>query len=239
MVEERNAGGEKSGVVEVANTSTAAFQAYLASRLDGTRLAPHIPLFLKNYPGLVAKVSADPINIDRANMPVIDKHHIALLRHDLKHGCFSINPPYDKRLTELLGTAGGPPIPSRQQLVASPEVAAAWEKSGRRHHDRVEASNKTIKAQAIQPIQKQIYLDLVLDKFISLSDLDSIKAYLKGTTLITSSGYEIIDGDHRWASSMLIDQNLELNCLVIDLPLNTLLRVSLAFTQLIGNKANC
>ena len=237
-------GGEVGGTIEVADTGLEQAKAYFQKRLGGTPLEAVIETLAANYPRLAAKVAADQINIDRKDMPVIDRRHVAMLRHDLSHGRFSVHPPYDGDLVKLVGDRKDPPVPEREQMAASPEIAAAWEKSGHRHRDKVPASYKRIAARDLSPIQRQVYLDKILDRMLALAGKQpehpkgALKDFLAGATLVTSAGHEIIDGDHRWGLAMLVEPNTELRCLAIDLPLTTLLKVSLAFTELIGNQPN-
>jgi hypothetical protein len=96
----------------------------------------------------------------------------------------------------------------------------------------------------MEPIQRQIYLDKVIDNLAEIADahprrtLAHLKRHFDNTTLVLSGDRQIIDGNHRWATMMVVDPRRRLNCLVVDLPLDTLLKVSLAFTGLVGNKPN-
>ena len=87
------------------------------------------------------------------------------------------------------------------------------------------------------PIQDQIYFDKGF-KTISKNGVESTIDLLNSKTLIVSSDNRIIDGHHRFLSALLINKNMKLNVIQIDLPLNKLLPLSLAYGDSIGNKRN-
>ena len=70
--------------------------------------------------------------------------------------------------------------------------------------------------------------------------MEGSKAYQtkKENIYIVSSDNRIIDGHHRFLTSVLIDPRLKVNVLKIDMPIKKLLELTLAYTDAIGNVRN-
>jgi len=60
----------------------------------------------------------------------------------------------------------------------------------------------------------------------------------KNNVFIMSKDLYIIDGHHRFLSGVLLDPNMQINALIIDLPIAKLLPLTLSYSDAVGNKRN-
>jgi len=237
-------GGESGGTIEVAATDEATFRAMFLDRFGGGPLARLAGDATRNYARLRAKVLADPLGIDRKDMPVIDRRHVERLHHDLVKGHFDVAPPYNRHLARLLPAEAGLFVPTAAEIAQSKRLAKTWAHSGDGVSDRVSARYHPRRARKLEPIQRQIYLDKVFANLAEIAEahprqtLLHLERHFRATTLVVSGDKRIIDGNHRWATMMVCAPRFRFSCLVVDLPLDTLLKVSQAFTGLIGNRPN-
>jgi len=237
-------GGETGGIIEIATTDSATFRAMFLDRFGGGPLAALAGDAVVNYRRLRKKVLADPLGIDRKDMPVIDRRHVERLHHDLVRGHFDLVPPYNRHLARLLPADADRFIPTAGEIAESKRLAQAWAHSGDHRRDRVTARYDEQRTRRLRPIQRQIYLDKVFANLAEIAEahprqtLPHLERHFRATTLVVSGDRRIIDGNHRWATMMVCAPRFRLNCLVVELPLDTLLKVSMAFTGLIGNRPN-
>ena len=105
--------------------------------------------------------------------------------------------------------------------------------------DIVNVSSESIAVGNLKPIQAQIYFDKSIKK-ISKDGVASSKNFMtsKFNNFIVSRDNRIIDGHHRFLTTVLIDPKIKVNCLKIDLPIRELLPLTLAYTDAIGNVRN-
>ena len=75
------------------------------------------------------------------------------------------------------------------------------------------------------PFVKDIFTMIELLKFI-------------GIIVKIKKDNRIIDGHHRFLTTVLINPKIKVNCLKIDLPIRELLPLTLAYTDAIGNVRN-
>ena len=236
-------GGEIGGKIEVLKAPVGEFEKLFLKNFGKTPLATHMTTYAENYAKLFAKASGDVLDIDRANMPVIDRRHIELLHHFLIEGRFNINPPFDKKVLDLLRSSGKNRVSLQQTDVENAEKwRAIWQGADKR--SRVNAYFDKKRAEKLSPIQKQIYLDKVLDNIAEVvadhpkHPAENLEEKFDKCTLVMSSNERLIDGHHKWATMMILQPSYKFNTLVIDLDLKRLLCVTLAFTALIGNAPN-
>lgn len=170
----------------------------------------------------------------RKNMPVIKTKDVKLFQTRLEKGSIDIKTPYAKATNKL--------NPFPQGL--NPDTAKSWLTNGLKRFDgsekddKVKVVNKKIEVKKLKPIQQQIYFDKSV-KALKKDSLDIVKKHLtQNTIFITSSDNYIIDGHHRYLTSMIIDPNLKVNIMAIDLPINILLPLSVAYGDAIGNTRN-
>lgn len=117
--------------------------------------------------------------------------------------------------------------------------------SGLPKHDGGKSTDDVIKVKKakvavgkLKPIQKQIYFDKSIADVIKFGVSASNNFLFGKSFFIISSDNYIIDGHHRYLSSILLDPKGSVNALVIDLPIKTLLPLTLAYGDAIGNSRN-
>ena len=100
-------------------------------------------------------------------------------------------------------------------------------------------TNESIAVGNLKPIQAQIYFDKSIAK-ASRDGVESSRKFLtsKENNFIVSKDNRIIDGHHRFLTTVLIDPKIKVNCMKIDLPIKELLPLTLAYTDAIGNIRN-
>jgi hypothetical protein len=103
--------------------------------------------------------------------------------------------------------------------------------------DIITTSLKKVKLKDLKPIQKQIYFDISINATVDFGIRGTID-FLKTSVFIVSSDNFIIDGHHRFLSGLLINPNIQVKALSIDLPIKTLLPLTIAYGDAIGNKRN-
>ena len=105
--------------------------------------------------------------------------------------------------------------------------------------DVVKVSNEKIPVGNLKPIQAQIYFDKSIKK-VSQDGVESSLNFLtsKNNNFVVSKDNRIIDGHHRFLSAVLVDPRINVTCLEIDLPINELLPMTLAYSDAIGNVRN-
>lgn len=91
---------------------------------------------------------------------------------------------------------------------------------------------------SLHPVQQQIYISKSIDS-IAENDLKKTLKFLQDKITVISKDRYLIDGHHRWVSSMLLDPKMKVNALIIDMPIDDLLSTSLYFSDKIaGNVRN-
>lgn len=225
-------GGQESGKMELLKTDVETAYTY-ANKLFKGKLDEEIPDFRENYEKARAKASLG--KTQRKDMPVIDEKDVKLFQARLENGEIDVNAPYTEELK-------GNPFPEG----LTGKRAKQWLEDGlpihdkaHRDDDKVKVTNTKIKVGDLKPIQKQIYFDKSIEGTAEFG-VEGTKKFLAGdgSTFIVSADNFIIDGHHRMLSGMLIDPNMKVNCLVIDLPIKSLLPMSLAYGDAVGNKRN-
>lgn len=229
---QESSGGQVAGVMELTSTSLEDARIYAEQifKRNGRLLDDEIPDFDINF--IIAQKKAKMGYTKRRDMPVISTNDVRDLQNRLKKGSIDIKEPF--------APTTDPNNPFPQGL--SGEQAKVWLNSGFYDgsvtDDIINASIKKIKANQLIPIQQQIYFDKSIES-ISKKGNKISKNYLREKSIfITSSDNRIIDGHHRFLSAMLLDPKMTLTCFAIDLPINILLPLSLAYGDAIGNKRN-
>jgi len=227
----KEAGGQSSGKMELIKTPVDDARKYVVDK--NFDLDKEIPNFEKNY--LYAQKMAARGWAQRKDMPVITDDDVKNMQYRLSKGYIDINPPHhdgwDKTNPFPQGLAGG--------------QAEKWLKSGLPQHDKADLNDDVIKVKKgkvavgkLKPIQKQIYFDKSIAGIIDFGVKGS-KNFLFGKSFyIISSDNYIIDGHHRYLSSILLDPKGSVNALIIDMPIKKLLPLTLAYGDAIGNNRN-
>jgi len=229
------AGGAKAGKLEVLSTSLNIARGFAEKKFkqNGFELDKELPNFDKNY--TLAQRSAKLGFTRRKDMPVISNNDVRLLQKRLSSGSIDINKPYAKN--EL------PDDPYPDGL--NKQTGKMWVNGGLAKNDGdakddiVNVSSESIAVGNLKPIQAQIYFDKSIKK-ISKDGVASSKNFMtsKFNNFIVSRDNRIIDGHHRFLTTVLIDPKIKVNCLKIDLPIKDLLPLTLAYTDAIGNVRN-
>ena len=228
-------GGAEAGKLEVLSTSLNVARSFAEKKFsaNGFDLDKELPNFDKNY--TLAQRQAKLGFAKRKDMPVIDNRDVNLLQKRLSSGSIDISKPFAKN--DL------PDDPYPQGL--DKETGKVWVRSGLAKADGdpkddiVKVSNEKIAVGNLKPIQAQIYFDKSIKK-ISRDGVASSRNFLtsKFNNFIVSKDNRIIDGHHRFLTTVLIDPKIKVNCLKIDLPIRELLPLTLAYTDAIGNIRN-
>ena len=228
-------GGAEAGKLELLSTSLNIARSFAEKKFsaNGFELDKELPNFDKNY--TLAQRQAKLGFAKRKDMPVISNDDVNLLQKRLSKGTIDINKPFAKN--DL------PDDPYPDGL--NKETGRIWVSSGLKKNDGdakddvVKVSNEKIAVGNLKPIQAQIYFDKSIKK-ISKDGVESSRNFLtsKFNNFVVSKDNRIIDGHHRFLTTVLIDPKIKVNCLKIDLPIRDLLPLTLAYTDAIGNVRN-
>ena len=229
------AGGAKAGKLELLNTPVMIARDYAEKmfKKNGMNLEDEIPNFDKNYD--LAKKSARLGFARRKDMPVITNNDVRQLQTRLSKGTIDISKPFAKNNL--------PDDPYPKGLTK--QTGDIWMRSGLARADGdpkddvVKVSNEKIAVGNLKPIQAQIYFDKSIKK-VSQDGVESSLNFLtsKNNNFVVSKDNRIIDGHHRFLTTVLINPKIKVNCLKIDLPIRELLPLTLAYTDAIGNVRN-
>ena len=229
------AGGAKAGKLEIVRTDveTARKYAELEMKKYGRELDEEVPNFDKNY--VFAQRLAKMGSTKRKDMPVINNKDVKLLQKRLKQGTIDISRPFSQN------DVVDEPYP--QGLTGS--EAKQWlngglqKNDGDPNDDKVQVKTKTVAVGKLVPIQEQIYFDKSIrnvSEFGASGTMDFAQS--KNNYYIVSRDNRIIDGHHRFLSAVLVDPKIKVTCLEIDLSINNLLPMTLAYSDAIGNIRN-
>jgi len=226
--------GEAAGKLELVKTSVKEARVYAESIFaENDRILDNeIPNFDKNYQ--YAQMQAGTGKTKRKDMPVIDDKDVKDFQRRLESGLIDINTPHAKS-TDISN-----PFPEG----LSGEFAKHFLERGIKIHDGsnkddiVNVFNQKVRVGDLKPIQKQIYFDKSIAAIAQGGAEGSRKFLTSKTFFIISSDKYILDGHHRYLSGLLIDPDMKVNTVTVDLPLGTLLPLTLAYGDARGNKRN-
>ena len=229
------AGGAEAGKLEIVKTdlNTARSFAKFEMEKNSRKLEEEVPNFDKNY--IFAQRLAKMGSTKRKDMPVISNKDVKLLQKRLKQGTIDISRPFSQN------DVVDEPYP--QGLTGS--EAKQWlngglqQNDGDPNDDKVNVKMKQVAVGKLVPIQEQIYFDKSIRnvaKFGASGTMDFAKS--KNNYYIVSKDNRIIDGHHRFLSAVLVDPRISVTCLEIDLSINNLLPMTLAYSDAIGNVRN-
>jgi len=226
--------GQDVGKLELVSTDVKTARAYAEKQYKkyGNDLDTDIPNFDKNY--LFAQKQAGSGRTQRKDMPVIDAKDVKDLQRRLKVGAIDVNTPRAKG-------AKGDPFPEGMNA----STGKQWLKNGLKLYDgdakddKVNVSMQKVTVGKLHPIQKQIYFDKSIDALAEFGR-DKSMAFMtsKGNVFIMSKDLYIIDGHHRFLSTVLLEPKTQVNALIIDLPIAKLLPLTLSYSDAVGNKRN-
>lgn len=226
--------GQEAGSHDLVNTDLKEARRLATVIMDDNKreLNEEIPKFEDNY--RFAQRQAGTGRTKRKDMPVIDDKDVKELQKRLRGGKIDIREPFRKERNP------NDPFPeglkgrdARLFLNSGLQIFDGETEDDmiKIHHDRVAVGE-------LKPIQKQIYFDKAM-KDTAKSGAEGTADFMRNKTFfITSMDNYIIDGHHRYLSAMLIDPKMKVQVLRIDLPINQLLPLTLAYGDAVGNKRN-
>lgn len=221
------AGGEAAGSIEIHSVNTSKVR--IASRsldLDPDKAFGDLDTNLS-----LAKRLAAAGHTKRHDMPVIGSKDMHQFQDRLKSGYIDIRKPFAPT------TQDSNPFPTGLSGEDAKDFLARGLKDKAQHDDIITVTRESVPVGKLKPIQSQIYVDKALD--IVKNKNTSLPGYLAGQSyFVTSADGYIIDGHHRWLAGVLVDPSMKAQVLVVNLPLNKLLPMSVAYSDAIGNKRN-
>lgn len=221
-------GGEAAGSMEFVKTSIGEAIEFCEDR--NFDVISEIPNFESNYKSASDKAKKGWTK--RKDMPVIDTEDVQKFQARLEKGFIDIEKPFAK------DTMPQKPFPEGLSGFNAQKFLKNGLKDGEISDDKIDVHIVNIQAGKLLPIQKQIYYDKSMGAIIEHGIKNTINFLTKKSFFIISYDNYIIDGHHRFLSAMLIDPNMTINALKIQLPINKLLPLSLAYGDAIGNKRN-
>tara|TARA_Y100000992_G_scaffold269025_1_gene208496 strand:+ start:792 stop:1517 length:726 start_codon:yes stop_codon:yes gene_type:complete len=227
------AGGAKAGTMEVATTKVNLARQYGEKIMkdNGRELDKEIPFFDKNYN--FAQKQAKQGFAKRKEMPVIDNKDIKLLQGRLKKGMIDIAAPFADN------EVPNDPFPQGLDTTLGKKWLEGGLRDGVKDDDIVNVRITKLPVGKLLPIQRQIYFDKSI-RNVAQHGAEGTKSFCasKSNFYVISKDNRIIDGHHRYLSAVLVDPKITVTCLEIDLPINELLPMTLAYTDAIGNMRN-
>ena len=227
------AGGAKAGTMEVASTKVNVARQYGEKIMkdNGRELDKEIPFFDKNYN--FAQKQAKQGFAKRKEMPVIDNKDIKLLQGRLKKGMIDIAAPFADN------EVPNDPFPQGLDTTLGKKWLEGGLRDGVKDDDIVNVRITKLPVGKLLPIQRQIYFDKSI-RNVAQHGAEGTKSFSasKSNFYVISKDNRIIDGHHRYLSAVLVDPKITVTCLEIDLPINELLPMTLAYTDAIGNMRN-
>ncbi len=227
--------GEAAGSMEIVKTDVKKAREFAEKSMkdSGRDLDKELPNFDKNYEK--AKKLANLGKTVRKDMPVIEIDDVRDMQAKLAKGAIDVEKPYADDTKKK-----NDPFPEG----LSGKEAEAWMKDGLKPFDG-DAGDDIVKAKMgkkeigdLKPIQKQIYFDKSLSATADFGAEGTRKFLTTSSIMVVSADNYIIDGHHRWLSGNLIDSKMKVPALIIDLPIDKLLPLSLAYGDALGNERN-
>ena len=227
------AGGAKAGMMEITKTKVNLARQYGEKIMkdNGRELDKEIPFFDKNY--IFAQKQAKQGFAKRKDMPVIDNKDIKLLQGRLKKGMIDIAAPFADN------EVPNDPFPQGLDTNLGKKWLEGGLRDGVKDDDIVNVRITKLPVGKLLPIQRQIYFDKSI-RNVAQFGAEGTKGFSasKSNFYVISKDNRIIDGHHRYLSAVLVDPKINVTCLEIDLPINELLPMTLAYTDAIGNMRN-
>lgn len=226
-------GGQAAGKLELVKTDveTAYAHAKKVFKKEGRDLDKDLPNFKDNY--LLAQTQAGGGTTKRKDMPVLDEKDLKKFQKRLQNGDLDVESPYgdvtddNNHFPEHLGGKK-----------AKDFVEAGKKKhDGSKPDDKVKVTKTKETVSDLKPIQQQIYFDKSIG-MTGKSGVAKSKAFLSKNSFVISSDNRIIDGHHRFLTALLIDPKMKVPVFKINLPMNELLKLSLAYGDAVGNTRN-
>ena len=224
-------GGSKKGNLDIDKITLATARSYTELKFGkfGKVLSKQIPKFDQNFKKI--KESLKSAFIKRKDMPVFDTEDIKDLQLSLIRGKLDINPPFAPT------TKSSDLFPNGLSGEKAADFLERGLHDGSKTDDQVIVKSISEKLGNLIPIQSEIYLDKCVPRMAENGSKDRIR-WIKSTIFLISNDNFIIDGHHRFATGMLIDPKMKVNCVSIDLPIMKLINLATAFTDAKGKMRN-
>lgn len=230
---QEKAGGAKPGSLEIEKLSLQDARKYANREFlkRGRVFEEELPNHDQNFQ--IAKQRASMGHTKRKDMPVISPKDIKVLQKALMSGTIDLQSPWSD------DTDASDPFPEG----LSGKEAENFFNRGLRIHDGSKPDDKVsfkkmkVPVRKLVPIQEQIYYDKSIPMLATFGAKASRKFH-QSTIFLTSSDFRIIDGHHRFLSAILVDPDVKVNAFMVDLPIEKLLPLTLAFGDALGNKRN-
>jgi len=204
----------------------------LAFLAHNRRFDEEVENFPRNF--ALAQAKAKKGWTKRKDMPVINIDDVREFQRRMSQGAIDLRAPFTDHASKR--------NPFPQGLTG--DRAAQWLEQGLPVHDGSDRDDvvktyfENVPVKELKPIQAQIYVDKSLLS-VARSGTKSFRDYVKNKSiLIASKDNYILDGHHRFLSSILVDPDMESRCLKVDLPIAELLPLTLAYGDAIGNPRN-
>ena len=167
-------------------------------------------------------------------MPRITQKDIKDLKKRLEKGKLDIKEPYAMGLAHALS-------PDQLKQLESGD-GVSWLKlgheDGNKKDDKIKVEIKRMKAGKLKPIQTQIYFSNVVFNMARFGPPTGKSNQILDRIMVVSSDGYIIDGHHRWATLMVSDPSLKIKALVVSLNIEELLKITLDYSDAVGNQRN-
>ena len=227
----QEAGGSEAGKLEIHKTSLEDARAYgeAMAKKYGRDFDKELPNFDKNYILLQSLVKKGWTK--RKDMPVIEPRDVKELQRRLEKGQIDVKAPYVSAKVQKN------PFPEGLKGKKAEAFLKRGIKDGSKNDDIIKIKSLSVAVQDLKPIQKQVYLEKSLKNIMEFGAEGTAKFLVKGNTIASNDNY-IIDGHHRFAQALMIDPSIKLGVFQIDMPIEELLKFSLAYGDAIGNKRN-
>lgn len=224
-------GGAEAGKLDLVHDDINVIIDYAIKKCKefGRDIFEEVPNFKKNL--LIAKSKFKTGKTKRYDMPVIPTSFVKEFQWRISQGHIDLNEPFHKH------TDPNNPFPQGLSGQEAKEFLKRGLLDGDKDDDKLNV--RAFKTQAINlnPIQKQVYVDKSIDK-IARDGAQGCRRFLVQRQLITSSDGYIIDGHHRLLTSLIIDPTIKLQGIEIDLDIEVLKKLALAYGDALGNKRN-
>ena len=231
-------GGEAPGKLEILKTDLNKAREFARKVFieNEKELSIEIPNFDKNYE--VSKKAASGGSTLRKDMPVIDTKDIKMFQKRLSEGYIDVNAPFTDDELKLKDNPFPEGLTGKQAKQWLQDGLKQNDKYKDNSDDKVNVVMKSTPVGELKPIQKQIYFDKSISATAEFGAKGTTDFLKNNSIFIASADNYIIDGHHRFLSGSLIDPKMKVQVLTIDLPIKTLLPLSLAYGDAIGNKRN-
>lgn len=220
------AGGMSAGKIEIHSATVDALRKFAES--NGYDLDKLISNFDNNFK--IAKDKTKIGKIQRKDMPVIDNSQVTQFQNRLSNGYIDIKKPFAD------DTDSKNPFPDGLSGAEAKSFLKNGLKDNNKEDDIIGTKLVKIPVKNLKPIQKQIYADKALNSV--LKRIKNAKNYFENTLYVASGDNYIIDGHHRFLSTLFYDPTLKVKVLKVNLPLKQLMPLSTSYGDALGNVRN-